>query len=186
MQNRRRQYIVNKMFQYKIIFYLAALIVLTVAVSHGLALAFAKWLGSSQASAQMSEALHGTLARPFSWDVVWIPALITVFIGLVLVLVFGRVYSNRIAGPLFNLKRVLARVGGGDLGTRMHIRSQDEFHDVEGVFNQMMAELNQRFASVQKALQELPEPHRTQAQARLAEAFPGLERDKKTERSVQN
>ncbi len=73
-------------------------------------------------------------------------------------LIFGLLYSHKIAGPIFNLKRVLHKIGNGDLTVTMKLRASDEFHDVEDAFNQMANGLNQRLMTIQKAIAELPRP----------------------------
>jgi methyl-accepting chemotaxis protein len=168
--NRRRQYIINQGFQYKLIFSFVTVVALTIAVSHALAMAAAKWFGTGQAAQQLSQ-IKGSLQQPLSWDILWVSALASGVLGIVLALLFGRHYSNRIAGPLYNLKRVMSKVGSGDLTTEMHIRCRDEFHDVETAFNQMVAGLNHNFDLVQKAVQDLPEPHRARLQRKITEVF---------------
>jgi HAMP domain-containing protein len=170
-KNRRRIYIINKVFQYRLLFSMAGVILLTVVLSHLMALAAAKWLNSSPASVRMAESIQATLKGGVSWDALWIAALTTVLIGIVLVLLFGRRYTNRIAGPLYNLRRVLAQVEGGDLRTAMHIRRHDEFHDVEDAFNRMVRGLNQRLQRVQQAILSLPEPNKSKALKILGENF---------------
>lgn len=170
-QNRRRQYLVNKKFQIKTMVYLAVLVVLTVTGAHVLALVTANWLGTGQTSAQVTKVVKDALPSTLSWEAALVPFLLAVILGTVVVLFLGLHYSHRIAGPLFNLKRVLQRVGNGDLNTPMRIRSHDEFHDVEAAVNQMIQDLNQRLENVRTAVQALPEPHRSQVQRKLTEAF---------------
>jgi len=90
----------------------------------------------------------------------WLPALITCLMGIFFVLGFGLIYSHRISGPLFNLKRLLHKMSQGDLSAKMHIRATDEFHDVEDAFNLMAAELGRRHQRLRELLEALPENHR--------------------------
>jgi methyl-accepting chemotaxis protein len=172
IQNRRRQYLINKGFQVKTMFYMAALIVLILAGSHGLALVTAKWLGAGQTADQVAQTFSHVLPTSLPWEAALLPFMISLILGTVVVLFLGLHYSHRIAGPLFNLKRVLERVGNGDLTTGMHIRTHDEFHDIEAAVNQMMEALRRRVSGIESAVQTLPEPHRTRVQRSLAEAFP--------------
>jgi methyl-accepting chemotaxis protein len=172
IQNRRRQYLINKGFQVKTMLYLVALIVLTLAGSHGLALVTANWLGTGQTAARVAQTFTNVLPSTLPWEAALLPFLISLVLGTVVVLFLGLHYSHRIAGPLFNLKRVLAQVGNGDLTATMHIRTHDEFHDLEAAVNRMLEALHQRVSEVESAVQALPEPHRTRVQRSLAEAFP--------------
>lgn len=62
--------------------------------------------------------------------------------------------SHQIAGPVFNLKRQLARVGQGDFTTRVHLRKTDE-----------LQALAQEFNSAVEFLQKRDETHRSRLQA---------------------
>jgi len=45
-------------------------------------------------------------------------------------LALGLLYSHRIAGPIYNLKRVLRDVRRGNLDRKVRFRKKDEFHDL--------------------------------------------------------
>jgi methyl-accepting chemotaxis protein len=170
-QNRRRQYMINKPFQHKIIIYLALLVVSTILIAHGFAIGYAKLMEITKAPEQISRAAGSGLQAAGSWDALWLPILITILLGIIFVLIFGLLYSHRIAGPLFNLKRLMLRVGGGDLSTVMHIRSGDEFHDVQDTFNQMILGLNQKMEAVKDGLRFLPDKDKRKLERLLNEHF---------------
>jgi methyl-accepting chemotaxis protein len=66
----------------------------------------------------------------------------------VVVLVFITLkLSHRVAGPLVNLEKSLARVSAGDLTTRVQLRPRDELKDIRDAFNAMMSQLNSHVAA---------------------------------------
>ena len=163
--HRRRQYLINKHFQYKVIF-LLSLMVATIAVAgHFMAYSYAKLVQSTQAA----PAVAAGPVTGGSADIFWLPILIAVLLGIIFVLVFGLLYSHRIAGPLFNLKRVMERVGQGDLTTVMHIRATDEFHDVEAAFNTMVSGLNQKIEKIRGGFVDLPSQEKRRMERLLAD-----------------
>lgn len=151
---RRKQYLINKPFQFKIMFYLSVLVVVAIGVAHLLAVSYSKLVAGATAAAQA--AAPTAPSAPGFASGLWLPLMVALLLGIIGVLIFGLFYSHRIAGPMFNLKRVMQRVQNGDLGTVMHSRATDEFHDVEASFNQMVDGLNVKMANVRKALLSLP------------------------------
>ncbi len=149
-KNRRRQYLINKPLQTKMIVYICLLVLGVLLIAHGLAMGFAELMSSHHAKTM----LQGT-----SWHLqlksvlegLWLPILIALILGVIFVLVFGLLYSHRIAGPLFNLKRMLKTVENGELNISMHIRQHDELHDMERAFNQMVEGLNTRLKLIKNA-----------------------------------
>jgi methyl-accepting chemotaxis protein len=168
MQNRRRQFIVNKPFQYKIILILSAVVVIVALGAHGMAIGYAKLMEAANTSAQTVQIVQNGVSTS---DALWLPILGTIFFGILFVLFFGRMYSNKIAGPLFNLKRVMQRVGEGDLSTIMHIRAKDEFHDMEESFNQMVDGLNQRMDNIKQAIADMPHAEKRKVLTALSDQY---------------
>jgi len=50
----------------------------------------------------------------------------------------GLVLTHRVAGPLYQLKRRLEEFSEGRHGVRLNLRTKDEFHNLERVFNKAM------------------------------------------------
>jgi methyl-accepting chemotaxis protein len=72
---------------------------------------------------------------------------------------FGIVFTHRVAGPIFKMKRLLRYVGEGKLVVREHLRRGDELQDFFEAFEGMVAELRQRqeaeIARVDRILEKL-------------------------------
>lgn len=58
--------------------------------------------------------------------------------------IFGIIYSHRTVGPLYHFKRVFREIAAGNTALRVKLRKKDEFHDVAFEFNQMMDRLTNR------------------------------------------
>lgn len=154
--NRRKLYLVNKPFQFKLLLLLSLMVTGIILVSHGLSLGFSE-IFISKSYAAAGQVLPSQFSLSHFLEVLWIPILTTVIFILIFVLIFGLVYSHRIAGPLFNLKNVMARVSYGDLSTPMRIRHNDELHDIEDAFNQMQDGLNKKLFLIKEACNKLPD-----------------------------
>jgi len=64
----------------------------------------------------------------------------------------GLVLSERVAGPLFNLKRRLRDFADGKSPVRLRLRSNDEFRNLEDVFNSAMEIHDRRQADLKSEL----------------------------------
>ncbi len=63
--------------------------------------------------------------------------------------------SHRIAGPLSQMKKNLQKMGEGDLTTFMHIRQNDNFHDLCDQFNETSQKLHSRIEQIKETTTKL-------------------------------
>lgn len=153
--NRRKEYLINKPLQFKMILFLSLMVLGVILVAHGLSLGFSEmFISRSSAAAGHSINLGFNLDNFF--EILWMPLLISMILGLIFVLIFGLLYSHRIAGPLYNLKGSLMSVQYGDLSVTMRIRRHDELHDMETAFNQMTDSLHEKVSKIKSACARLP------------------------------
>lgn len=73
---------------------------------------------------------------------------LTLAIAAVLILALGLLFSGRISTPARKLKRAMEEVRGGDLNTRVDIRSGDEMEYLGEGFNQMVENLSETIQEV--------------------------------------
>jgi methyl-accepting chemotaxis protein len=74
----------------------------------------------------------------------------------VFVLVFVTVFlSHRVAGPLVNLDKSLARIADGDLTTRLQLRPHDELKNIRDSFNRAMTALHGKIAADRARVKEV-------------------------------
>ena len=64
----------------------------------------------------------------------------------------GLYLTQRVAGPLFALKRRLQEFTDGRMGVRLKLRTEDEFHELEESFNVAMESHDRRRADLEQAL----------------------------------
>ncbi len=84
-------------------------------------------------------------------DGVWLPLLLT-FSCLTVHSIF---MSHRIAGPLYQLRRLLDAVGDGNLAGRATLREKDYLRKEEAAINTMIDKLSRRISSVEEQAGEL-------------------------------
>jgi nitrogen fixation/metabolism regulation signal transduction histidine kinase len=96
---------------------------------------------------QMPNAVPG-LTREFRmYSLGFIGALI---LCIVVLFVFGLVMTQRIAGPLIALQRRLKDFADGKEGVRLRLRKDDEFHNLEAIFNMAMEAHDKRTAKARE------------------------------------
>jgi len=67
--------------------------------------------------------------------------LLRLFLISPFVVLLGLFFSNRIAGPLFRIKRYLRKIALGHYENTLKIREKDELHDLASEINHMVAKL---------------------------------------------
>jgi hypothetical protein len=132
--NRRRQLIVDPKLQRRI--------VLAAGWPPCLAMAGSILLLGFFCSRLSREALEAGVELPsLLWVFLATAAFIVVATGFVLWTALR--ISHRVAGPTFNVRRVLARVRSGDLTARVHLRSDDYLGGVAETINEHLDWLQQ-------------------------------------------
>jgi len=159
---RRRQFLIEKGFQHRVIWRFGMVVIASIFFSHFITVGFLKlkeiFTPSSQDLVYFANAFSPTLAFSRILDILWLPMLFSALLGSVLIVIFSLFYSHRIAGPLYNLKRMMRQIEIGNLNVIMKIRKNDEFHDVEEAFNRMLTGLKSRREVLEKAVANLSGP----------------------------
>jgi len=70
--------------------------------------------------------------------------LTSVGISFVLAVVLSMALAGRVSKPLEAVRKVVARIGQGDLKARLHLKTKDEFGQVAAAINEMAVGLQQR------------------------------------------
>ena len=94
---------------------------------------------------------HAAQQFLFLDEKVWLPLLLT-FSCLTVHSIF---MSHRIAGPLYQLRRLLDAVGDGNLAVRATLREKDYLRKEEAAINTMIDKLSRRIRSVEEQAGEL-------------------------------
>lgn len=96
-------------------------------------------LQDEQAHLERDAAALATHRKELLGGLVATLSLLVVAMGLV-----GIVFTHKVAGPVFKMKRLLRQVGEGKLVVREKLRKGDELQDFFEVFEAMVAELRRR------------------------------------------
>ncbi len=84
-------------------------------------------------------------------DRIWLPMLLT----LCCFAVHSILLSHRIAGPLYQFRRLLSQVGDGNLAVRAKVRKRDYLVKEETVVNHMIERVGTRIADIDDKAREL-------------------------------
>lgn len=81
--------------------------------------------------------------------------LIGIIGGVILVMtalnfVIALLFSHRIAGPMYRLRKSMEQVGTGDLSLLIRLRSGDELHELKDSFNDMVSSLRDKIIAVEQ------------------------------------
>lgn len=93
---------------------------------------------------------HSTLPADIvadRYDELWGIALVLggVILLVVLVVAVWTLYiTQRVAGPVYHLQRVIEEIRAGKMGERVQLRKRDEFHALAQSFNALMDELQKK------------------------------------------
>jgi signal transduction histidine kinase len=74
--------------------------------------------------------------------------------GLVIAALAAFFLARRMTGPIRTLREGAARIGAGELGRRIEIRTGDELEDLAGEFNRMAADLQKSYAELERRVEE--------------------------------
>jgi adenylate cyclase len=77
--------------------------------------------------------------------------------GLLLALIAGLVLARRMVVPIQALRLGAARIGSGDLGQRIAIRTGDELEGLANQFNDMAGKLQESYADLEQKVEERTE-----------------------------
>ena len=75
-------------------------------------------------------------------------------LGLAAAVAVGLFLARRMVGPITALQQGAVRIGGGDLGHRIEIRTGDEIESLADRFNEMAARLQESYASLERKVEE--------------------------------
>ncbi len=119
---------------------------------------------------QLSDSLPGLVQTLAIWIVVLsiVTGVSTVFTGIFML--------ARLAGPLYRLKKSVARLGEGDLSVLVELRDGDEFHDLADDLNGAAARIQLMVMACKENLALMEQAQREEINdERLDSAIQGLE-----------
>ena len=88
----------------------------------------------------------------------FIPFLLLTLIVVLGVAITGMIIfimlSHRLAGPVYRFEQTLKQAEGGNLDTRIHLRKNDQFGELETALNRFIGSLSRRIGSIKTDLEE--------------------------------
>ena len=162
-QQKRKTYVVNRTFQYRMIgTFLLSIIGALVVFTAGMVLyywassmagdnLFREFIDINKQVYEVREDEQGnTIKVPTTrtmygvkrWELIVPPILINNLFMLIGVSVIGVFYSHRIAGPVYRINRELQRVLDGEKGVKIALRHKDKMQELAVRINQLLEELD--------------------------------------------
>lgn len=148
---RRRNYLINRDFQFR---YIGCMIIgiVVMAMIVSFTVYYTTW-------ARIMDEFYDVarIASRFAplFDSVNQTLLIILLMFLVLAAVFSIFISHKIAGPIYRFEKTLQAIAGGDLTMRVGLRKRDEFKHLADTMNQMVSELRNSFSSNRTLIEEM-------------------------------
>ena len=159
MRNKRKSYVIDRTFQYRLIgTFLVSIVIALILFTSGTVLYY--WASSMVGDNLFREFIdinkqvfvsqpnaEGELIRTPEiktiygvkrWEIIVPPILINNFLIMIVVSIIGLFYSHRIVGPIYRMNRDLQRVLDGEEGVRVALREKDQFQGLAGRVNSLL------------------------------------------------
>ena len=147
----RKQFIVKKDMQLRLIFTIVLLFVLIFIISFGniyiLLNYFITKLKVSNPGIEKSIALILSTLK--------LRLVLIVFVNLVVVTLIGIIFTHQIAGPSFNIERNLKKMAEGDLSVRIHLRKNDQLTNLEQALNTFLDSHRTKLLELKEDIKEV-------------------------------
>jgi len=140
---KRRQFIVDPAFQYRLIRRIMGLALLMIAMSIAFLVVVYAMYGDIQFQLAQPDPFasgNGTgslVVQKSLLGLLWPILAICLGIAVLVTLVFGVLVSHRMAGPVFRIRRVLGEMQEGNLQGDIHLRRKDDFKSLAESINEM-------------------------------------------------
>lgn len=145
MRNQRKNYFVKPGFQTKLTIIILLIVVIVANIVGGIIYGI---LSGSTVIEQLARIFEVENQKDLLLPVV----LFSEVIAVLLVAFIGLFVSHTMAGPVYRFEKVLEDVANGELDSHFHLRTSDEFHEMEHSINTLIASLNSKFAEIRSHL----------------------------------
>src|SRR5215470_2471818 len=75
-------------------------------------------------------------------------------VGILVAVIASLALTRKIGAPIQALQASAARIGGGDLGHRIDVRTRDELQDLGEQFNRMAGQLQDSYATLERRVED--------------------------------
>ncbi len=148
---KRRQYIVDKKFQFKYLFYILVTMFTTVIIV-SFTIFFVIWekiikefFYVPDAAKRLSDIFISTS------EILIIPIIILLIIFSIVAILF----SHKIAGPIYRVEKIAEELKNGNLNINVRFRKGDELHHLADALNNMIAGIKNLIAEDKKIINNL-------------------------------
>lgn len=148
---RRKKYLIKKRFQLS---FLGPFVILLVLESVLIVSLFLYLSQDTLTTGYSDSILRVERTQNFFFIPFLLMTLIVVLGAALAGLIIFTVLSNRLAGPVYRFEQTLKQIEGGNLDTRIHLRKNDQFDELENVLNRFIGSLSSRIGSIQRELKE--------------------------------
>lgn len=152
--HKRRIYLIEKSFQVKFILKFCGLVVFGGLLTIGLLYLLA--MQSNTVSFVNSRVVVRATSDFILPILIQTVAVVIIIVGLATVMV-TLLFSHKIAGPLYRLKKVLKDLEGGDFSSDFHIRHLDQLQDLADTFNNTINKTRDRIQVLQNDVKSMKE-----------------------------
>lgn len=150
----RRQYFVQKDFQFKFILKFCIVLLIGIIISTGLLFLFSK--NTLTSSFDQSKLVIKNTAFAILPSVL-LSNLITLALITLATIVVTLLISHKIAGPLFRFQKELNQIGEGNLTQTISLRKKDQITSIADNLNQMRTNLHEKILSIKKEVENIIE-----------------------------
>lgn len=152
-KNRRKTYLIQRVFQTKFIVLFLLLVILGSAISGGLLYEkTSKELGDSYGEAHSKLKTTGEIILP-NVLIVNVIAIVVIGIGTIALTVF---ISHKVAGPLYRFEKNAEQIARGDLTVVTRLRESDQVKSLADAFSKMTVELREKLLDIRQDSEKLP------------------------------
>ena len=149
---RRKKYLIKKRFQLS---FLGPFVILLVLESVLIVSLFLYLSQDTLTTGYSDSILRVDRTHNFFFIPFLLMTLIIVLSAALVGLVIFTVLSNRLAGPCYRFEQALKQIERGDLDTRIHLRKNDQFDELEKALNIFIGSLSSRIGSIKRELKEV-------------------------------
>jgi len=150
----KRQFVINKEFQFKFIYKFCIIILIGLLISSGLVFLLTKdtLTSSFHQSRLVIKSTASTIVPAVIYTNLVTLALITVAVIFVTIFI-----SHRIFGPVFRFKKELHEVAAGDLTRRVNLRGKDNLTDLADELNSTISGLRDKVSGIKAEVENILE-----------------------------
>jgi len=159
--NKRRTYIVDPEFQYRLIRKISVIAILIIVMSLSFLVIVHQLYGDIEIKIAQPDPFEisgivTTLPEQASLlRLLWPVMLICVFVTLSLTFVFGVIISHRMAGPVYRIRKTLGEMAQGNLSGQIQLRKKDEFKSLCQDINNLKTQWGLKIKELREICQEL-------------------------------